>query len=499
MSAPMSIDPRTPVIIGVGQVVQRAENLDDAREPLDLMVDAVRAAAADASLPGVPAADSVRVVNLLSWRYRDPGRLLAEALALEPAETVYTTASGNTPQMLVNTTAREIQAGRLDLAVLAGGEAWRTRMRAQRASAHLAWRKLPEDTRPTRVLGHDEPMSHPVEMARGLMMPVQFYPMFETAIRAAAAEDVDEHQVKASELWARFSAVAATNPYAWVQRELSAEEIRTPGPDNRTIGFPYPKYMNSNNDVDQAAALILCSAERATSLGVPTDRWVFPFAGVDGHDHLYVSNRADLGSTPAVRVLGRSLFELTGLGVDDIDVIDLYSCFPSAVQAGAAALGLGLDRQLTRTGGLSFAGGPWNNYVMHAIATVVADVREQPGSPGLVWGNGGYLTKHSLGLYSTTPPRGAFLYDEPQAEIDALPRREVATAEDAVGSAVVEAYTVMHSRVGEPELAIATCLLGDGRRAWGTSPDVQLATAMTRGEWVGRSVHLDAEGTLSVA
>ena len=83
--------------------------------------------------------------------------------------------------------------------------------------------------------------------------------MFETALRAAAGEGFDEHQAKISELWAGFSAVAAANPYAWVQRALSAEEIRTPGPDNRMIGLPYPKYMNSNNDVDQAAALLMCS------------------------------------------------------------------------------------------------------------------------------------------------------------------------------------------------------------------------------------------------
>ena len=172
------------------------------------------------------------------------------------------------------------------------------------------------------------------------------------------------------------------------------------------IGLPYPKLMNSNNDVDQAAALLMCSVERARSLGIPEDRWVFPHAGADCHEHPFVSNRWSLADTPAIRAGGRTVLELAGVGMDDIEVVDLYSCFPSAVQLGAAALGLDLDRQLTRTGGLSFAGGPWNNYVMHAIATVMADLRDRPGAKGLVWANGGYVTKHSFGVYATEPAAG---------------------------------------------------------------------------------------------
>ena len=73
-----------------------------------------------------------------------------------------------------------------------------------------------------------------------------------------------------------FSEVAAANPYAWIREAKTAEEIRTPRPTNRMIGFPYTKYMNSNNDVDMGAALIMCSVEKAQALGIPRDRWVFP-------------------------------------------------------------------------------------------------------------------------------------------------------------------------------------------------------------------------------
>ena len=495
---PATLDPRTPVLVGAGQVTSRPDGLEDALDPIALMAEAVERAAADAKLSGVPAADVVRVVSLLSWRYGDPAHFLAEQLGLSPREIAVTTPGGNSPQMLVNEAALEIQRGQLDLAILAGGEAWRTRMRARKAGATLAWPKLPDDAPPARVIGHELAMSSPDEMARGIVMPVQVYPMFETAVRAAKGAEPDEHLVAVSELWSRFSVVAAGNPYAWSQQARTAEEIRTPGPTNRMIGLPYPKLMNSNNDVDQAAALLMCSVERARSLGIPEDRWVFPHAGADCHEHPFVSNRWSLADTPAIRAGGRTVLELAGVGIDDIEVVDLYSCFPSAVQLGAAALGLPLDRQLTRTGGLSFAGGPWNNYVMHAIATVMADLRDRPGAKGLVWANGGYVTKHSFGVYATEPAPAGFRHASPQDEVDAGPARAFAVPADAAGPAVVEAYTVMHDREGRPETGIAACLLADERRAWGMTSDADAAAALCEGEWVGRSVTLDADGALHV-
>ncbi len=491
----MSLDPRTPVLIGAGQYVHRATGLDDALDASALMCEAIRSAASDAGLAGVPNPDSMRVVGLLSWKYGDPAWVVANQLGLTPHETAATTMGGNSPQTLVNGTAMEIQRGELDLAILCGGEAWRTRMRARKAGVELHWPTSPPDQQP-RLLGEDLEMNHPSERARNIVMPVQVYPMFETAVRAAAGRTVEAQQALSSELYAKFSEVAAANPYAWIRDARTAEEIRTPSPTNRMIGFPYPKYMNSNNDVDMGAALIMCSVEKAEALGVPRDRWVFPHSGADCHEHNYISNRWSFAETPAIELGGRRALELAGVGIDDIEIIDLYSCFPSAVQLGAQSLGISLDRQVTRTGGLAFAGGPWNNYVMHAIATVMNDLRDRPGAKGLVWANGGYATKHSFGVYSTTPPT-SFQHAYPQDEIDAMPRRELAEPAEAEGSATIEAYTVMFSREGLPETALAACLLPDGRRAWGTSVDATLAAAMCEGEWVSRVAQLDAAGTMS--
>ena len=492
----MSLDPRTPVLIGAGQSLCRAAGLDDALDASALMCEAIRSAAADAGLADVPNPDSVRVVGLLSWKYGDPAWVVANQLGLTPRETAATTMGGNSPQTLVNGTALEIQRGELDLAILCGGEAWRTRMRARKAQVELAWPTAPEGQMP-RLLGEDLEMNHPAERERGIVMPVQVYPMFETAVRAAAGRTVDEQQIVSSEMYAKFTEVAAANPYAWLREVKTAEEIRTASASNRMIGFPYTKSMNSNNDVDMGAALIMCSVEKAEALGVPRDRWVFPHSGADCHEHNFISNRWSFAETPAVELGGRRALQLAGIGIDDIEILDLYSCFPSAVQLGAKSLGVSLDRQLTRTGGLAFAGGPWNNYVMHAIATVMNDLRERPGAKGLVWANGGYATKHSFGVYATTPPASAFQHAYPQDEIDAMPRRELALPADAAGPATIEAYTVMFDRDGLPETALAACLLPDGRRAWGSSVDASLAKDLCSGEWVGRAIELDAAGTLA--
>ncbi len=494
----VTLDPRTPVIVGVGQFLHRADGLDDALEPVALMEQAVLAAASDAGLDGPPAADSIRVVSLLSWRYRNPARFLAARLGIEPAELGYTAMGGNSPQSLVNATALDIQAGKLDVAILSGGESWRTFMRARKAGVTFDWPKAPEGDEPVTI-GDELDMNLPAETERGIYMPVQVYPMFETALRAAAGRTPEDHLAHLGSLWSDLSQVAAGNEYAWIRDAKSAEEITTVSSTNRMIGLPYPKYMNSNNDVDMGAAIIMCSVEAARRLGVAEDRWVFPQSGTDCHEHTFVSHRDTFSRTPAIELGGRRALELAGVGIDDIGIIDLYSCFPAAVQLGAASLGIDLSRQWSRTGGLPFAGGPWNNYVMHAIASVVTDLREQPDEHGLVWANGGYATKHAFGVYATTPPATPFRHEKPQDEIDRLPRRDLALPADAAGPATIEAYTVMFSRDGEPEQPLAACLLADGRRAWGSSTDADTAAAMSDGEWVGTAVTLTPDGTLHLS
>ncbi len=209
-----------------------------------------------------------------------------------------------------------------------------------------------------------------------------------------------------------------------------------------------------------------------------------------------VSYRQDLAASPAIRTAGRAALDLAGVRPDELTFVDLYSCFPSAVQIAAAELGLSPERQLTVTGGLTFAGGPWNNYVTHAIATMVALLREAPDAVGFCSANGGMLSKHAAAVYSARPPAALAPVTDVQATVDAFPRRSVAAGYH--GPVTVEAYTVAHDRAGEPERAFVAALAPDGRRAWATSADPDLLAAMEREELCGRpasfaggDVHVD--------
>jgi acetyl-CoA C-acetyltransferase len=491
------IDPRTPVLIGAGQLSNRVDRGEPALEPAEMMAEAARRAARDAGAPGALAGlDAIRTVMMLSWRYRNPAAAVAALVGAEPRDTAVSAMGGNSPQSLVNSTCLDIQRASVNPPLLCGAEAWRSRSAVRSEGGKPDWTVQGDDVAPARVVGEELVMSHPGEMARGVVMPVQVYPMFEQAHRIAIGRSMDDHLVAISELWAGFSEVAARNPHAWIQRPYTAEEIRTPTPENRWVGYPYTKVMNSNNAVEQSAAVLLCSAERAEALGVPRDRWVFPHSGADAHDHYFLSERDSLASSPAMRLAGRAALELAGLTADDVAHVDLYSCFPSAVEIAAAELGLGTDRALTVTGGLSFAGGPWNDYVMHAIATMAGVLREDAGTRGMVSGNGGFITKHSFGVYSTEPPATPFGHAEPQDAVDALPRREL--CEEPDGEAVIETWTVMHDRAGEPENGIAACLLDDGRRAWGTSTDAAVLEVLLSEDVAGRRVRLGPDGSITL-
>ena len=487
-----SLDPRTPVLVGTGQFVQRPDNPVEALEPVAMMREALEAAANDAgALALLDRATHTWVVKG-AWPYTDPAALLREHLGNQ-SRTGLSTEGGNTPQSLVNKASLRILAGDADVVLIAGAEGIWSRRRAKRSGERIPYTEQ-SPTEPDEILGAHVTMSHEVELERGLAAPINFYPLFETALRAARAESVDDHRDRVSNLWASFNAVAVANPYAWLRTPMTAEEIRSPSNGNRMVGFPYTRAMNSNWDLDQAAALILCSVETAEAMGVSRDRWLFPHAGTDGRDTNYVSNRGDLHSSPAIRVAGRTAMDLAGVGPDTIDHVDLYSCFPSAVQIGATELGLGLDRQLTQTGGLTFAGGPLNNYVTHSIATMANRLREEPGTVGLCSANGGYVTKHAFGIYSTNPPQAGFRHADCQEEIDRFP----STALDGnyVGAGTLEAYTVMHGADG-PEQALAAIKTPNGRQ-WANSRDGELLDAMITREHVGLAVEVAPDFTFHV-
>jgi acetyl-CoA C-acetyltransferase len=487
------LDERTPVLVGADQLARHLtpDQLAQATEPAEMAAEVLRGAERDAGGHGLLSrATGLWVVDSLGWYYRDPCTPIAERLGISPGHFMRTGIGGDTPTVLLNRAAAAIGAGEHEVVLICGAEAVRSRRLARRTGVTLDWTSQPDMMPEPHLLAPEKvgvDAVHPGEHAVGLGLPVQYYPMFENAVRARHGRGVAEHTRVIAELWSRFSQVGATNPHAWRPTAYTADEIADAGPDNRMVGAPYPKLMNADIGVDMAAALIVCSVAAARAAGVPADRWVFPLAGAASHDHWFVGERADLGDSPAIRANGRAALAAAGLGIGDIDHLDLYSCFPSAVEVAADAMGLPIDdpdRPLTVTGGLTFAGGPGNNYVTHALATMLARLRSDPGANGLVTGNGYYLTKHAMTVLGTSAPERSFRHVNTQDEVDGLPRVTVGTGYH--GPARCETYTVMHGGDGAPEYAVMACREPDGRRVWARGQDAGLLEALTVGDPLGQ-------------
>lgn len=492
----MALDERTPVIAGAAQATWH----QDAPDPLTMLAEVARAAARDAEPHGrlLGRLDSLAVVHSFSIPHADPAALLAARLRVDPGERVRSALGGDAPQRLVNDLAGRIAEGRMEVALVCGCEALSGRAEPLGAT-ELSGRPGP-GALPDRVVGIERAGSGDREAQAGLIAPVVIYPLFENALWAGEGGDLDEHRRALGALWSRFSAVAAHNPFAWDRERHDAEEIATPDRSNRVVSLPYTKLMNANIRTDQAAALLLCSARAARAAGVPTERWVFPHAGADGVEHWNLSERHDLRSAPTLGLAARAALRDARVQADELALLDLYSCFPSAVRIAAAEIGLPLDdpgRPPTVTGGLAFAGGPGSNYTTHAIATLTERLRERPGDTGLATAVGWYMTKHAVGVYSARPPASGFRPRSVSAEAAGVPSREVAPAETA-GAATLESLTVIHTREGEPSAATIAALLTDGRRALARSEDPATLRALAGGPPAPRAVELDGAGSFAL-
>ncbi len=458
------VDGRTPAIVGAAQVIQRPDpsiDFADLRGPYELMLDAARAAGADSGVARLlTKLDWIGVVGGF-WSFQNPAQVIGEKLGSPDAGTCLTMMSGSAPQELVSLAAQRIADGELDVALVVGGEARATTERLKRAGQDPPWLREPGSTLPERVADFpDEMIVETLELGG----PAVFYALFEDSLRRALGQSVDEHRDHLAALWKRFNDVAVTNPYAWDRTDYDLAAIRDPSPTNRMVAFPYTKSMVAFNVVDMASAVLMCSVDTARAAGVSLDRMVFPQAGTSSHETWSVAERRSLHESPALVTAGRAALGASNLHIDDIEHVDLYACFPSIVQMSAAGLGLGLDRQLTVTGGLGFAAAPIANSSGHAIAAMVPLIRE--GGHGLVHANGGCATKHAFGIYSATPPKQFRSIDcNDSVDRQARPR----DGSEPSGEGIEEATTVAYDRDG-PTYTATSMLYADGRRRFVKSP-----------------------------
>lgn len=504
MSATEHDADRIPVVVASGQAIEHIELVN----PVDLMVRACEAAFD--SVPKLRGrVDRLSVVNVMTRVGPAPATEVARRTGMTPRRSEVTTIGGNTPQWLVNRAASDIANGALSVTVIAGAEAIRS-SRGRRAAGlpRDEGVELPEDP----VVGDDQPGIGPGELAIGLMAPVHVYPLFESVVAARAGHSAARHRTVIGDLLAPFTAVAARHPMAWFPQERTAAEIATPTPDNRVVAEPYTKLMTAFLGSDQGAALVVCSLAAAREAGVE-DRAVFVWSGAEAVDVRFPTARPDLGRSPAIAAAGRALFQAasTGsgpsVGIDDVALIDLYSCFPSAVELGAEALGLASDdaRGLTVTGGLPYFGGPGNNYTTHSIATLTDLLREGStgtggastggpagaGSPtlGLATGLGWFVTKHALGLYGTGPPPGGFRRGDTtadQAAIDASATEVALELESRTATpATVIAATVIRDHHGAATGAPVIARLLDGRHVAAAPADTDVLSALSEADVPG--------------
>ncbi len=479
---------RTPVLVGIGVATQREDDPAQALDALALMTEATRRAGQDAGHPALLGALDRILVPKGRWSYGDPARHIANAAGADRATTVLSTV-GVLQQSLIGNACAGIAAGEIETALVAGGDAGYRLLRS-RITGFAPPSPEPDGTPDVLMAPHEE-LRHDAEIRAGLRMPVGLYAIIESAFRARRGWAVEAHRDRLAALYSRFSAIAASNPHSWTRKTFPPDTIRSASDRNPMQAFPYTKLLCSSWNVDQAAALLFCSARKAEELGVPRDRWVFPWASTEANHMVPVCARADLDACPGARIAGEAAFAPFGLASADLGLVELYSCFPVAVETYAAELGIDMGRDLTVTGGMSFAGGPYNNYMLQATCRMAELLRVGDGQTGLVSSVSGILTKQGFGLWSTRPPPGGFHFADVTGAVARVSPAKPVVA-DRAGPGRVAGYCVLHDR-SHPPRGIVVADLDGGRRAVATTGDPALVARMQAEEFCGADVAVHGE------
>ena len=461
------VDDNTPIIVGVAELVERIDGSKNSRfsSQIDLAVEVLTQALADCGLDAEQIDvlanlrtmdDCLPTIEQPFGRSDNPCGMIAQRVGARPKQLIFTSGGGHTPQKLVNKWAESLSQGKAEVVVLVGAEAKANENFAKRNGIALDWSESVPGEFEDQGLGLDGMLQ--VEGIRhGLFNPTSNYALCENAYRGELGVGVADHQRAMAELFAPFSAIAAANPNAMFPVSYSAAEIAEVSAANPYIDFPYTKRMVAKDGVNQAAAVVMTTAGRATQLGIDQSQWVYLHAYAEAEDRPLL-HRESLARSKAMSLAYQQLLESFAGEVEDIAYFDLYSCFPIAVSLAKRELGLAADQCLTLTGGLPFFGGPGNNYSMHAIASMVRQLRKDPASYGLIGANGGMLSKHAVGIYSCVP--GWQVCDSSAIRKAALEQDAPHLDSSPEGEASIESYTVSFMQ-GKPVNAVVVGRLAD--------------------------------------
>jgi len=443
-----------PIIVGAAQYTQ-PKTISQPLDPLKLMTKTSQMAITDTTTEEIKDyIDTVFMTNISSWSYEDAPGELSKILGINPSKKVYTTPLGNVPQAFVNRAAKAIFSGESQAVLITGGEAAYSSNNARRGKINLDW---PEIRPPKYMEGNLTEGTTKFEKMYGLRSAPCAYALFETAIRAASGRSFEEHRKYMGKLFERFSKIAAKNPYAWIQKSYSPDEITISSAENRKVNYPYTKRMCANFFVDQSGALLMTNEEIAEKLGINRKLWIYPMGGADLKNIQYITQRQRYDESPAARFGPKLALEQAGLSLEDISQFDIYSCFPSVVQIIRKELGLSEDdpRDISIAGGLPYFGGPLSNYSLHAIITSVNLIREDPSKKIMIIANGGYNTKQSFGIYGTTPPVKSWGDNEEKSIQETILKETLPDpVEKANGQLTIDAYTIYYERDGTPKRGI---------------------------------------------
>jgi acetyl-CoA C-acetyltransferase len=467
MATPTQPDDRIPVIVGVGEIADRPNEITAGLEPLALLEQALKRAEQDSGGKLLGEIASLDVVNFLSWRYREPEKQLSDRLGIKPAHAYYGPVGGESPIRYLHEAAQRIARGECSVAAVCGAEAQSTATKAERAGLTLPWTPFARDVpEPKRGAAFQKPMA----VKLGVFSPVTVYPLYEAATSAHWGQTPREAMAESGQLWSTYSSVASQNPNAWLKQHFTPEEITTPTPDNRLIAWPYTKLMVANPTVNMGAAILITSLAKARAAGIARDRLVHIWGGASAEEPRdYLVRDQFFQSHPQNAVLN-AVMDLAGGDGNAFDAIELYSCFPCVPKMARRTLGLGVDVQPTVTGGLTFFGAPLNTYMTHAACAMVRKLRNG-AKLGLLYGQGGFVTKHHALVLSRQPPRDALARDTSvQAEADRHRGAVPDFVTEADGKGAVESFTVIYGRNGDVDHGVVMLRTAENARALARVP-----------------------------
>lgn len=458
---------RIPVIVGIGEITDRPKEITDGLEPLALLVEALKRAEVDSGAALLGQIDSLDVVNFLSWRYRDPEKLLSARLGIKPKHAYYGPVGGESPIRYLHEAAKRIARGEAGVAAVCGAEAQSTATRAERAGVTLPWTPFAHDVEePKRSAAFQKPLA----VKLGVFRPVSVYPFYEAATSARWGQTPRDAMAESGALWAAYSEAAAENPNAWLKRRFGPDEITTPSADNRMIAWPYTKLMVANPMVNMGGAVVMTSLSKARAAGIPENKLVYVIGGTSAEEPRDYLERDQFVESHAQNAVLKAVMDLVGGNGKSFDAIELYSCFPCVPKMARRTLGLGVDVRPTVTGGLTFFGAPLNTYMTHASCAMVRTIRKG-ASRGLLYGQGGFVTKHHALVLSREASAEPLAQETSvQGEADRYRGPVPTFVTEAGGKGKIESFTAIYGRTNDVEHGVVMLRTSDNARTLARVP-----------------------------